>query len=69
MFGQGLAREGALFGICIFDGIMDKMLYSIWIFQIKLLCHLLCLYPDGHRFMADNDPKHTSKAAREFLEE
>ena len=25
------------------------------------------VYPDGHRLMADNDPKHNSVAAREFL--
>ena len=25
------------------------------------------VFPDGHRLMADNDPKHTSKAAQEFL--
>lgn len=24
--------------------------------------------PEGHRFMMDNDPKHTSKLAKEFLE-
>ena len=27
------------------------------------------VYPEGHRFMQDNDPKHISKAAQEFMEE
>ena len=26
-------------------------------------------YPEGHRFMADYDPKHTSAAAEQFLDE
>ena len=25
------------------------------------------VYPSGHRFMAHNDPKHTSIAAQDFL--
>ena len=27
------------------------------------------VYPDGHRLMADNDPKHTSRAAQDFLKD
>ena len=55
-------------GICIFDGIMDKELY-IDILDQTLLPFVKSVYPDGHRFMADNDPKHTSKAALTFLED
>ena len=55
-------------GICIFDGIMDAALY-VKVLEETLLPFLRDIYPDGHRFMADNDPKHTSALARRFLEE
>ena len=45
---------------------MDAPLY-IQILQQTLLPFLESVYPDGHRFMADNDPKHTSNAANDFL--
>ena len=55
-------------GICIFDGIMDAPLYTEILDQ-TLLPFLEEVYPDGHRLMADNDPKHTSKLAQKFLED
>ena len=55
-------------GICIFDGIMDRFLY-VDILKKTLLPFIEHQFPDGHRFMADNDPKHNSIAAREFLVE
>ena len=55
-------------GICIFDGIMNKELY-ITILKQTLLPFVSSVNPDGHRMMADNDPKHTSRAATAFLEE
>jgi len=27
------------------------------------------VYPDSHKFMQDNDPKHTLRRSREFFEE
>jgi len=63
----GISLQGRT-GICIFEGIMDARLY-IHILDQRLLPLICDVYPDSHRFMADNDHKHTSKAARELLEE
>ena len=54
--------------VCIFDGIMDAELYT------KILKECLVpfcqeIYPGGHQFMQDNDPKHTSRRAQQFFNE
>ena len=61
----GISVRGAT-GICIFDGIMDAQLY-VQILEQTLLPFLHDVYPHGHRFMQDNDPKHSSKRAVEFF--
>ncbi|KAL5496383.1 hypothetical protein EMCRGX_G012654 [Ephydatia muelleri] len=47
---------------------MDSPLY-VNILETTLLPFLARKFPTSHRFMADNDPKHTSKLAQQFLNE
>lgn len=60
----GISIKGRT-GICIFDGIMDAQLYQDIVTQ-TLLPFLHDVYPDGHRFAQDNDPKHTSRSSQQF---
>ena len=62
----GIRKRGRT-GICIFEGIMDAPLY-IEVLERTLLPFLQIVYPrNSGRFMADNDPKHTSNNAKNFL--
>lgn len=61
----GISKRGPT-GICIFEGIMDAPLYTE-VLRKTLLPFISAVYPASHRFMADNDPKHTSKEAQDFL--
>ena len=61
----GISKRGPT-GICIFEGIMDASLYTE-ILRKTLLPFISEVYPTNHRFMADNNPKHSSKQAKDFL--
>ena len=54
----GISMRGRT-GICNFDGIMNAKAY-VTILSETFLPFLHEIYPDGHRLMQDNDPKHTS---------
>jgi len=47
---------------------MDASLH-IDVLDKTLLPFLEKVYPDGHRLMADNNPKHTSNDYRKFLKD
>ena len=54
--------------LCIFEGVMDRFLY-VEILKQTLSPFIESTFPVSHCFMQDNDPKHTSNYAADFMDE
>ena len=63
----GISKRGRT-GVCVFEGIMKKELF-VSILDGTLLSFIENVYPEGHKFMMDNDPKHTSGYAADWMRE
>ena len=63
----GISHRGRT-TLCIFEGKMNAPLF-ISILKKSLVPFIRDVYPDGHRFVQDNDPKHCSKRAQKFYAE
>ena len=64
----GISKRGPT-RLIVFEGIMDAQFYISEILTNGLLPFIESAFPDGHRFQQDNDPKHTSRLAKTFMEE
>ena len=63
----GISLKGAT-DIHIFSGIMDSVYYQ-GILKDYIIPFITSTYPDSHRFMQDNDPKHVSRSTVQFMKD
>ena len=64
----GISKRGPT-ELMVFEGIIDVQFYVSEILSNGLLPFIRRTFPDGHRFQQDNDPKHTSHLASNFMED
>ena len=68
MVWAGISKRGAT-DIVIFDGIMKSPFYQTEILGNALHPFIERSYPDTHKFMQDNDPKHTSNSTKQYMQD
>ena len=62
----GISKRGAT-TVCVFEGIMDTDFY-LDILRRHLVPFIQSNFPSTHRFMQDNDSRHTSRLTKNFFE-
>jgi len=62
----GISHRGST-RLLIFDGILKSNFFVEEILQNTLLPFIRSVFPDGLRFQQDNDPKHRSNLAKNFM--